>query len=134
MGTDRILTSPDGINWTARSSDDHSYTSVCFAENQTLFVATCTSLGGNFPGVVTSPDGINWTSRSIAVDNLRSVCYSEDLGLFVAVGQGQCAYSKDGITWRVRDMPTSIGYVSVCYAENITKFVAVSFGVVSSSL
>jgi hypothetical protein len=79
------MTSPDGINWTARSSAvDNQWRSVCWSPEAGLFVAVAVTGTGN--RVMTSPDGINWTARSSAVDNQwYSVCWSPEAGLFVAV-------------------------------------------------
>ena len=71
------MTSPDGINWTSRSTPvDNNWQSVCYGNG--LFVAVSTSGEGN--RVMTSPDGINWTIRSTPFDNnWYSVCYGDGL-------------------------------------------------------
>ena len=98
----RVMTSPDGINWTLRQSGANiRWNSVCYAEDKGLFVAVTST------GVMTSPDGINWTLRQTPVDNdWRSVYYAENIGLFVAVadtGEGnRIMTSPDGITWTSR--------------------------------
>ena len=76
----RVMTSPDGINWTIRSTPANSYwTSVTYGNG--LFVAVA-NIGSN--RVMTSPDGINWTIGSTPADNSwLGVTYSN--GLFVAV-------------------------------------------------
>jgi hypothetical protein len=77
----RVMTSPDGITWTSRTSAaDNSWRSVTYGGG--LFVAVSTTGTGN--RVMTSPDGITWTSRTSAANNTwRSVTYGG--GLFVAV-------------------------------------------------
>ena len=76
----RVMTSPDGITWTIRTSADNNWWSVCYGNG--LFVAVADTGTGN--RVMTSPDGITWTIRTSAADNnWRSVCYGN--GLFVAV-------------------------------------------------
>jgi hypothetical protein len=77
------MTSPDGINWTLRTSAaDNQWISVTYGNG--LFVAVAYSGTGN--RVMTSPDGINWTLRTSAADNQwRAVTYGN--GLFVAVAQ-----------------------------------------------
>ncbi|MBI1821274.1 MAG: hypothetical protein HY036_00400 [Nitrospirae bacterium] len=71
MGGGIILTSPDGITWTARTSGTtNSLTGVVWSGSQ--FVA----VGGNYQGVVvlTSPDGITWMTRATStVSNPVSV-------------------------------------------------------------
>ncbi|MEZ4195132.1 MAG: hypothetical protein R3B53_01910 [Candidatus Paceibacterota bacterium] len=77
----RVVTSPDGINWTAlRSAPDLIWNTVTYGNG--LFVAVAGSSGDY---VMTSPDGITWTGRSAAGNNdyWREVTYGN--GLFVAV-------------------------------------------------
>ncbi len=58
----RVMTSPDGITWTIRTSAaDNNWRSVCWSPALTLFVAVADSGTGN--RVMTSPDGITWTIR-----------------------------------------------------------------------
>ena len=70
------MTSPDGINWTARTSAaDNSWRGVCWASELSLFVAVAYT--GTGDRVMTSPDGINWTARASAADNgWQSVCWA----------------------------------------------------------
>ena len=83
----RVMTSPDGIAWTIRTSAfDNNWQSVCWSPERGLFVAVAISGTGN--RVMTSPDGITWTVRTSAFDNQwTSVCWSPERGLFVAVAQ-----------------------------------------------
>ena len=56
----RIVTSPDGINWTARStltSTDRAWTGIVYGNN--MWVA----ISSNLTDVMTSPDAINWTEQ-----------------------------------------------------------------------
>ena len=77
-GTNRLMTSTDGINWTPRTVEASAWVSVCYGNG--LFVAVAIS-GTN--RVMTSPDGITWTRRTVEASAWRSVCYGN--GLFVAV-------------------------------------------------
>merc|ERR1711934_350176 len=59
-GTNRVMTSPDGITWTSRTAPEaNSWRSVTYGGG--LFVAVST---GGTNRVMTSPDGITWTSRT----------------------------------------------------------------------
>jgi hypothetical protein len=80
----RVMTSPDGINWTTRNSAaNNAWVNVGYGDG--LFVAVAVSGTGN--RVMTSPDGINWTIRNSAANNdWRSVVYGN--GMFVVVGRG----------------------------------------------
>ena len=96
----RVMTSPDGITWTNRTSAadgitwtsrtsaaDLSWLSVTYGGG--LFVAVALS---GVDRVMTSPDGITWTSRTSAADNeWYGVTYGG--GLFVAVS----AFGTPGI-------------------------------------
>jgi hypothetical protein len=74
-----ILTSPDGVTWTARTSGTSDYLrSVTYGNG--LFVAV-----GEYGTILTSPDGVTWTAQTSGTGNdLNGVAYGN--GLFVAVG------------------------------------------------
>ena len=126
----RVMTSPDGINWTQRASAaDNVWRSVCWSPERMLFVAVAETGAGN--RVMTSPDGIVWTSQTSAVDNgWRSVCWSPDLLLFVAVassGTGnRVMTSPDGINWTSRTSAMDNAWRNVCWTGVLGLFVAVS--------
>jgi len=76
FGDGRVMTSPDGITWTQRTSAlPAEIGAVCWSPELSLFVAVAGSGSGN--RVMTSPDGITWTARTSAADKeWRSVCWS----------------------------------------------------------
>jgi hypothetical protein len=120
------MTSPDGINWTIRTSAaDNQWFSVCYGNG--LFVAVSYDGSGN--RVMTSPDGINWTIRTNAANNQwLSVCYGN--GLFVAVansGSGnRVMTSPDGINWTIRTSAADNQWHSVCYGNGLFVAVAIT--------
>jgi len=57
VGNPGILTSPDGITWTAQAAGS-AYSLYGVAWSGTLFAAV-----GTLGTIVTSPDGITWTLR-----------------------------------------------------------------------
>jgi len=125
-GTNRVMTSPDGINWTARAAAEANiWMSVTYGNG--LFVAVAES-GTN--RVMTSPDGITWTARVAAEANWwRSVTYGNVGGadLFVAVavtGTNRVMTSPDGITWTARAAAVANSWTYVTYGNGL--FVAVS--------
>jgi predicted RecA/RadA family phage recombinase len=125
-GTNLVMTSSDGITWTARTAPGNTWSSVTYGNG--LFVAVAQS--GTANRVMTSPDGINWTTRTSAADNSwTSVTYGN--GLFVAVastGTGnRVMTSPDGITWTIRTSASNSSWVSVTYGNGL--FVAVSSSV-----
>ena len=123
----RIITSPDGINWTARtppSPNDSTWRSVTYGNG--LFVAVASS---GTHRIMTSPDGINWTERVVPSPNdssWQSITYGG--GLFVAVassGTHRIITSPDGINWTARTPPSPNDSVwnSITYGGGL--FVAV---------
>ncbi len=116
----RVMTSPDGITWTARIANPQKpYKSVTYGNG--LFVAVASGT------VMTSPDGITWTSRTAAANIAwQSVTYAN--GLLVAVsttGTGnRVMTSLDGITWTSRTSATDNNWSSVIYGNGL--FVAVA--------
>ena len=126
----RVMTSPDGINWTTQASAaDNDWFSVCWSSELGLFCAVALTGAGN--RVMTSPDGITWTTRTSAADNnWRSVCWSAELGLFCAVAQtgaeNRVMTSPDGITWTAQTSAAANGWISVCWSAELGLFCAVA--------
>ena len=126
----RVMTSPNGITWTARTSAaDNEWISVAWAPELGIFAAVAVTGTGN--RVMTSPDGINWTSRTSAADNnWRSVAWAPELSLFVAVafsGVGnRVMTSPDGINWTSRTSAADNSWLSVTWAPELGIFVAVA--------
>ena len=124
------MTSPDGINWTARTSAANNvWRSVCWSPELMLFVAVAsTSIDTS---VMTSANGITWTARTPAANNAwRSVCWSPELGLFVAVAEtgtsNRVMTSPDGINWTARTSAANNSWRSVCWSPELGIFVVVS--------
>ena len=101
-----ILTSPDGITWTTRTSGTTSgLNAVVWSGTQ--FVAVGAS------GVIrTSPDGITWTTRASGTTaSINDIAWSGSLfmGVCSAVSSiARIVTSPDGITWTAVD--TGLGY------------------------
>jgi hypothetical protein len=137
--SNRVMTSPDGINWTLRTSiPNNGWSSVCWGPQAPnglggtgLFVAV--SLDGTSNRVMTSPNGINWTLRtSIPNNEWSSVCWSSELKIFVAVSLhgtigNKVMTSPNGINWTLRTTPDDDDYRwgSVCWSPKLGLFVAV---------
>jgi hypothetical protein len=110
IGTDSLLTSPDGIVWTERFtphplSDTASLSDVVYGDHG--FVAV--GAGGT---VLASADGLAWEKRASGTDNgLISVVYGQ--GRYVANGgSGTIIHSPDGQNWTTVDLevgPLSLG-------------------------
>ena len=113
-----VMTSPDGINWTMRSTGvaNISWFSVAWSPEESKFVAVASACS-NFCAM-TSSDGITWdathTTSPAGNNNYRSVVWSSTTvdpdtgltGLFVASsGAGtsnRVMTSHDGVTWAGR--------------------------------
>ena len=117
-----ILTSPSGVNWTARISgiaDSLSLCSVTWTGNQLVAV-------GAHGTILTSQDGISWTIRSSGTTgNLNSVIWTGSQ--LVAVGKtnlpqpndsGIVIMSPDGVNWTSRAFGTAGGLYSVSWTGN----------------
>lgn len=121
-GTNRIRTSPDGINWTARTvAAASSWNFVTYGNG--LFVAVA---GSGTNRVMTSTDGTNWTARTAEANDWRSVTYGN--GIFVALAQSgtnRVMTSSDGITWVGHPVEDSFWHF-VVYGNGL--FVAVAKG------
>jgi hypothetical protein len=124
-GTNRVMTSPDGVTWTNRTAAAaNQWYGVVYGNGQYVAVS---SSGTN--RAMTSPDGVTWTSQAtVSGGTWRSVTYGN--GLFVAVaiattGSTRIMTSPDGITW---SGPVHISSVwnSITYGNGL--FVAVAEG------
>jgi hypothetical protein len=124
-GPNRIMTSPNGINWTPRvAPEQNPWYSVTYGNG--LFVAVANS--GTANRIMTSPDGITWTPRMAPEQNSwLSVTYGN--GLFVAVassGSNRIMTSPNGVNWTARTAPGQNEWYSVTYGNGL--FVAVAYG------
>lgn len=130
--SNRIMTSPDGVTWTARtvpeSQGDVRFSSVIYANG--LWVAGGGELENSTNCVMTSPDGIAWTARTCqSTLGITGLAYGGSL--FVAMSgffgtANAIQTSPDGVTWTARTNPSQSGslYTSVAYGDGL--FVAVS--------
>lgn len=129
-GTNRVMTSPDGINWTMRqAAAASSWYSVAWSPQLGLFCAVATNGSGTV--IMTSPDGITWTGQTApAYNGWIGVVWADTLGLFVAVGlsnSGQRAMtSPNGISWTLRTTPADNNWFTVCWSKRLGMLVAVA--------
>lgn len=102
IGTAGLMTSPDGINWTAQTVPSATWRDVTWSPDLGIFVVVGTN-GAN--SALTSPDGITWTPQALSSNSWSAVTWGN--GKFVAGGLafGSSATSSDGITWAVQSNP-----------------------------
>ena len=125
--TDSVMTSPDGLTWTAIALELASgWKSVCWSAVLGIFVAV-----SEWFNVMTSLDGSTWVLQSdVTNSGWASVCWSPELSLFVAVGSAtegnRVMTSPDGAVWTMQaSADDSTSWSSVIWVAELALFVAV---------
>jgi uncharacterized delta-60 repeat protein len=104
-----IVTSSDGITWTAQSSGTTNWL-VGVTYGNGLYVAV-----GDQGIILTSPDAVHWTTR-VAGGGTRLNGVSACSLFFLAVGEGGTALSSpDGITWTPESTGTTDWLHGIAY-------------------
>jgi hypothetical protein len=119
-----ILTSPDGVTWTARALGTSGWLEgVTYGNGLFVAVGYTGTIVGYSGTILTSPDGVNWTLQASGTSNLLyGVTYGD--GLFVVVGSGGAILtSPDGVTWTRQTAVTRNWLYGVTYGNG--TFVAV---------
>jgi len=104
-----VLTSPDGINWTAQWSGTlENLNKVAFGD--ALFVAV-----GDDGTIMTSPDAVDWTTQASGTTaKLYSVAAGD--GTFCATSDNGFLFtSRDAENWTPRILPTRTAFGNVRY-------------------
>ena len=126
-GTNRVMTSPDGINWTPQTITSAQWYALAWSDDLNLFAAV--ALGGS---IATSPDGATWTNRTNPnTCDWHEIVWSKQLGLFCAVGltgATRAMTSQNGITWTATGGPGAASWRTLAYSEELGLFVALSSG------
>lgn len=130
VGTDRVMTSTDGITWFARTASDTAagWRSVTWSPALNLFVAVAYT-GTN--RIMTSPNGVTWTTRTGVTSQWVDVKWVPELSLFVAVsgvsiGTGVMVMtSPNGTTWTgISGMPTT-SYAALEWSPSLGMLVLI---------
>ncbi len=124
-GLSRVMTSPDGFSWTARSASVvAAWGCVCWSG--ALLVAVALTGASR---IMTSTDGTNWMTRAAdELNGLTSVAWSQSLGIFALVsldGTNQVQTSADGTTWAAISVPSG-AWRSICWSPTLGMFAAVA--------
>ena len=110
-GNGTIITSPDGVTWTLRSSGTiNDLYGITY--NNNTFIAV-----GQAGAVVTSSDGIHWIVRtSGTVNDLKGITYGNNN--FVAVGNsGTILASSNGQAWTTQTSGTTYNLYCIAYGN-----------------
>lgn len=121
-----VLTSPDGTNWTSRSTPIRA-----FLSGVATFPGGAVAVGARGT-IVTSSDGVAWSSRASGTTNwIYRVRYVG--GRLIAVGQnGTILTSPDGVSWTPRASGTARWLNDVTLVDD-TYFVVGTQGAVLAS-
>lgn len=99
----KCITSPDGINWTARNLPANGR-AVAYSPTLNLLVAIIGNTASTTQ-FATSADGVTWTARTVPGGSWCNLAWCKAIGKFVAVGgsgdTNRLAISPDGIDWTV---------------------------------
>jgi hypothetical protein len=116
----KIITSPNGVAWTSRTSGVAPTQLLGVASNGTIAVAV-----GATGTIITSPDGITWTTRtSGVVVSLGDVVWNGSL-FIVAGSSATILTSPDGITWTLR---TVSGFAGPFFGLDVTDNYVLALG------
>ena len=113
--------SPDGINWTARTLPTSTFWSSVTYGNGTFVAVAQPS-----PNAASSTDGINWTARTLASPRGDAVTFGNGIFVSLSAGSTLASTSSDGITWTGRTLPISASWSGITFGKNI--FVGIAFG------
>lgn len=114
-----ILTSPDGVIWTPKTSGDTYHLNAVAHDGANTFIA----VGVNGKTIRSTNNGVSWSPGATAYHmatayNLHGITYGN--GYFVAVGNnGTIFKSTDGISWESRQ-PTLDDLYGITHDGNIT--------------
>lgn len=132
--SNKIITSPDGITWTARATvTANAIDDIVWSPELGIFVAV--TYGRSY----SSSDGITWTSHSyptgLTTTNYDKVEWSPELGIFVATSQTNygAMTSTDGITWTNIGTISTENILSLKWAPGLSMFVGGETGKIIKS-
>lgn len=94
-----VLTSTDGITWTAVTLSAPFYGPSNFAFGNSVYVGSVSGVTGASSQIVTSTDGINWTPRAIGGANFVSGVTFFGGKFYAGDFNAGLFGSADGVTW-----------------------------------
>ncbi|MDQ7822277.1 MAG: hypothetical protein RDV48_05735 [Candidatus Eremiobacteraeota bacterium] len=119
-----LLTSPDGITWTAPSSPAwHVVRAIAYGNGKWVAAGAGT--------VAVSSDAVNWTLESIGLLHFQTGA-SFGNGIFVLPGHaGRVLSSPDGITWQAASAPSPENLDCAAFGNGL--FAMGSFGLIETT-
>jgi hypothetical protein len=123
----RVMTSPDGINWTARTTSDHGWQDICWCKEIGVL---CMVSNDELSRFMYSTDGINWNTTSTMNNGYywHGICWSSSLGLAVAVAMDETnpiatTTNPASVAWTQRTAPNRT-WRTICRSDTVGLFVA----------
>ena len=129
--TNRVMTSPNGINWTARDNAINISSTIYGVGFSPLLNqwATVGDITNSTFSIATTRDFINWTNNGSIFTSLGwCILWSSVHNLWIAGGEGtnRLATSTDGIGWTPRTSPITGAVYDIAF--NGSLYVAVGTG------
>jgi hypothetical protein len=129
-----IMTSPDGIIWTARTTPSIGFGGIAWSPELGLFVATASN---TTTSAYTSSDGITWTGQTTPSGTWAGITWSPELGLFAAINTtastSSIMVSSNGTSWTAKTTPNTAWW-GVVWSPELALFVATGNNTTSSVL
>jgi len=125
--SNRVMTSPDGENWTTHTVPNRLWTAVEWSPELRLLVMIAYDYNSGYTDtIMTSPDGINWTARQAPAADycMYDIAWSPKLGIFCIVCQSalHSFVSSDGVNW---ESVNGTYKEAVLWVDELNLFVAV---------
>lgn len=135
-GTNRAITSPDGITWTFHSCPSYTWRDVTYSPDISggMFVAVA-----NTGNVMHSFDGKNWILGTCPNKAWIAVRWSSEIQMFAATafsGTSQRSmFSLDGINWTLANTPADHQWwdLAASSGSSLNRFVAVNSNIAASA-
>lgn len=112
----RVMTSPDGANWTLRNTPaDQQWLSVAWSPQLGMFAAVCDDIVTGL-NVMTSPNGLDWTLQTVSGGinrDWRRIIWIRELGSFVAVAYYDGSTPSGNLVMMSRPIDTQQQYLSL---------------------
>lgn len=130
-GSNNLITSPDGVNWTVGQTPLTIGQAVAFGNGHFAIVQA------NYALMCTTADGVNFTTGNLpSAASWGYIAYAGVSGVWMVIAPNSTssATSTNGLTWTALAMTTSDSWAGL--ASNGTGFVTITYdasGVVNSS-